>query len=64
MYYCFERASYRQKEIKTMIVHSEKMNASYVHSRKSVYNKKYKQLNETMKNAINTKKKRAFVYSE
>ena len=64
MYYCFERASYRQKEIKAMIVHSEKMNASYVHSRKSVYNKKYKQLNKSMKNAINTKKKRVFVYSE
>ena len=50
-----------------MIVHSEKMNASYVHSRKSVYNKKYKQLNriiknnKSMKNAINTKKKRVFV---
>ena len=47
-----------------MIVHSEKLNASYVHCRKSVYNKKYKQLNKSMKNAINTKKKRVFVYSE
>lgn len=47
-----------------MIVHSEKMNDSYVHSKESVYNKKYKQLNKSMKNAINTKKKRVFVYSE
>lgn len=60
MYYCFERASYKQKEIKTMIVHSEKMNDSYVHSKESVYNKVYKQLNRIIKNTINTKKKERF----
>lgn len=47
-----------------MIVHSEKMNDSYVHSKESVYNKKYKQLNRIIKNTINTKKKRDLLYSE
>lgn len=43
-----------------MIVHSEKMNASYVHSWKSVYNKKYKQLNKTMKKRYKYKEKESF----